>query len=163
MFCLLPCFCSLPSRVMVFLCLSFFLLDYVVTTLCFAIISSIDYDQSNIRWISTVIFTFIHTVRINSWTEVNTATTTACILEEITVILISKLLKHHSRAKHGVPAHSQELQRIIHSFMHLEDLCSALSRNLLGSVPSPTTTVIKISFEQLVEQRLVSLWQRSNL
>src|SRR6218665_45666 len=44
----------------------------------------------------------------------------------------------------------------IHSLVHLENLYSALSRNLLRDAPSPTT-VKKISFKQLVEQRHFTL------
>jgi len=48
------------------------------------------------------------------------------------------------------------------SFIHLENVSIARSRNLLRGDPSPTT-VKKISFKQLVEQRSVALWYQSNL
>src|SRR6218665_1821182 len=44
----------------------------------------------------------------------------------------------------------------IHSFIHLENLYSAASRKLLRGAPSPTT-MKKISFKPLVEQRCVGL------
>ena len=52
---------------------------------------------------------------------------------------------------------SKIINTMIHSFIHLENLYSAPSRKLLRGASSPTT-VKKISFKQLVEQRRVALW-----
>jgi len=49
------------------------------------------------------------------------------------------------------------LNKITYSFIHLENLYSAPSRKLLRGAPS-LTTMKKISFKQLVEQRCVTFW-----
>ena len=49
------------------------------------------------------------------------------------------------------------VDKLSYSFIHLENLYSAPSRKLLRGASSPTT-VKKISFKQLVEQRCVALW-----
>jgi len=49
----------------------------------------------------------------------------------------------------------------IHSFIHLGNLYSTSSRNLLRDAPSPTM-VKKISFKQFVDQRLVALFFSKN-
>ena len=66
-----------------------------------------------------------------------------------------KFISKHTRTK--ILFKSNACRRAIHSFIPLENLYSAPSRNLLRGTLS-LTTVKSISFKQLVDLRHVALW-----